>query len=94
MTPPDILWHGTGECFLPSIQEQGILHMNRLYVHLSLDEATAVQVGRRHGKPALLRVDAKRMDEEGFDFYYAVNGVWLTKTVPVGFFQRVPAEGV
>ena len=68
--------------------------MNRLYVHLSLDEATAVQVGRRHGKPALLRVDAKRMDEEGFDFYYAVNGVWLTKTVPVGFFQRVPAEGV
>ena len=26
MTPPDILWHGTGECFLPSIQEQGILH--------------------------------------------------------------------
>ena len=94
MTPPDILWHGTGECFLPSIREQGILHMNRLYVHLSLDEATAVQVGRRHGKPALLRVDAKRMDEEGFDFYYAVNGVWLTKTVPVGFFQRVPAEGV
>ena len=51
MTPPDVLWHGTGECFLPSIQEQGILRMGRLYVHLSLDEATAEQVGRRHGKP-------------------------------------------
>lgn len=87
MTPPDVLWHGTGECFVPSIEEQGILRMGRLYVHLSLDEATAEQVGRRHGKPVLLRVDAKRMYEDGYVFYYSVNGVWLTETVPVGYFS-------
>ena len=88
MTPPDVLWHGTGECFLSSIQEQGILRMGRLYVHLSLDEATAEQVGRRHGKPVLLRVDAGRMYEDGYVFYYSVNGVWLTEKVPVGYFTK------
>ena len=87
MTPPDLLWHGTGECFLSSIQEQGILRMSRLYVHLSLDEETAEQVGRRHGKPVLLRVDAGRMNEDGYVFYYSVNGVWLTEKVPVGYFS-------
>ena len=87
MTPPYVLWHGTGECFLSSIQEQGILKMGRLYVHLSLDEATAEQVGRRHGKPVLLRVDAGRMEADGYDFYYSVNGVWLTEIVPVGYFS-------
>ncbi len=61
--------------------------MSRLYVHLSLDEETAEQVGRRHGKPVLLRVDAGRMNADGYVFYYSVNGVWLTEKVPVGYFS-------
>ena len=88
MTPPDVLWHGTGEGFVPSIREQGILRMSRLYVHLSLDRETAKQVGSRHGKPVLLRVDAGRMYADGYVFYYSVNGVWLTEKVPTGYFTE------
>ena len=87
VSPPEILWHGTGKKFVPSILQQGILRMNRLYVHLSPDRDTATKVGRRHGKPVLLRVNARQMEKDGYQFYLSVNGVWLTKEVPVKYFE-------
>ncbi|MBP3789569.1 MAG: RNA 2'-phosphotransferase [Prevotella sp.] len=51
--PPDILYHGTGERFVNSILDQGINKGNRLYVHLSETKETAVNVGKRHGKPIM-----------------------------------------
>ena len=90
VSPPEILWHGTGERFIPSITQQGILRMNRLYVHLSPDRDTATTVGRRHGKPVLLRVNVRQMEKEGYQFYLSVNGVWLTKEVPVKYFEIEP----
>jgi putative RNA 2'-phosphotransferase len=32
-------------------------------------------------------VDAKKMSDDGFDFFISVNGVWLTKTVPVEYLK-------
>ena len=90
VSPPDGLWHGTGEKLVPSILQQGILRMNRLYVHLSPDRDTAQNVGRRHGKPVLLQINCRQMAEDGYIFYRAVNGVWLTKEVPVKYFEIEP----
>ena len=83
--PPDILYHGTGEQFLASIMDQGINKGNRLYVHLSATGETAVNVGRRHGKPIVLVVNTKRMAEDGHKFYLSRNGVWLTDFVEVKY---------
>src|SRR5690606_635500 len=74
--PPDVLFHGTVETFLPAIREQGLLRMERHHVHLSADETTARTVGGRRGKPVILRVDARRMVEAGHVFYRSPNGVW------------------
>lgn len=49
--PPEILWHGTGEKYVESIRETGLIPKSRLYVHLSDKYTTAVQVGKRHGNP-------------------------------------------
>ena len=49
-TPPDILWHGTGEKYVASIDAQGLIPKSRLYVHLSSDRETAKKVGSRHGR--------------------------------------------
>ena len=84
-SPPATLWHGTAERFVPSIMEQGIRSMSRLYVHLSPDMETARIVGRRHGKTALLRIDSGQMEADGAVFYLSVNGVWLTREVPVKY---------
>ena len=80
-TPLDMLYHGTAETTVPAILKEGIIKVSRLYVHLSQTEDTAVNVGKRHGKPAVLRIDAKQMSEDGIKIYLSNNGVWLTDYV-------------
>lgn len=87
--PPEILWHGTGEKYVSSIDLQGLIPKSRLYVHLSKDEDTAIKVGKRHGKPVLYHVRAKEMYDAGYKFYLSVNGVWLTKEVPLKYLDRI-----
>jgi len=87
--PPELLWHGTGEKYVESIDEQGLIPKSRLYVHLSKDEDTAVKVGKRHGKPVLYHVKAKQMYDDGYKFYLSANGVWLTKEVTVEYLEKV-----
>lgn len=85
LTPPDLLYHGTATRFLDSIKAQGLLTQSRNHVHLSADEATAVKVGQRHGKPVVLTVQAGQMQRAGHIFYRSANGVWLTVDVPVTY---------
>lgn len=86
--PPVELWHGTGEKYVASIDEQGLIPKSRLYVHLSKDKDTAVKVGKRHGKPVLYIVKAGEMYRDGYQFYLSKNGVWLTKQVPVKYLEK------
>lgn len=83
--PPAVLWHGTGEKYKSSIEKTGLIPKSRLYVHLSADLETAKKVGVRHGKLVVYRIDAKKMYADGFHFFLSVNGVWLTKEVPVRY---------
>ena len=91
--PPEILYHGTGERALDPILREGLRPMKRLYVHLSRDYDTAVQVGRRHGKPAVLLVRAGKMREDGYPFFLSANGVWLTKAVPPEYLELTDGPG-
>jgi putative RNA 2'-phosphotransferase len=83
--PPSVLFHGTAIRFIESILREGLKPRARQQVHLSTDDATALRVGQRHGKAAVLKVDALRMHSKGFKFYLADNGVWLTDQVPPEF---------
>lgn len=85
--PPEILYHGTGEKYVDSINTEGLKPKSRLYVHLSNDIDTAVKVGRRHGKPVVYSVSAGKMQRNGYKFYLSENGVWLTKVVPFEFIK-------
>ena len=87
--PPDILYHGTGEKYVSSINDMGLIPKSRLYVHLSKDMETAVNVGKRHGKPVIYVVDSKKMAADGYKFYLSVNNVWLTKKVPVEYLRMI-----
>ena len=86
--PPKVLFHGTGEKFVSSIDKHGLIPKSRLYVHLSSDYDTAVKVGSRHGKHVVYVVDSERMKILGYKFYLSVNGVWLTKRVPQEFLLK------
>jgi len=83
--PPAVLYHGTSTGSLQSILENGIIARRRLYVHLSGDIETAIKVGKRHGKPVVLNIDAVKMYKEGYKFFLSANGVWLTEKVPIEY---------
>lgn len=86
-TPPSVLYHGTAERFLDRIMVQGLKPMGRMYVHLSWDIESAMNVGKRHGKPVVLKVDARKMTEDGMKFYLSENGVWNTIMVPADYLE-------
>jgi putative RNA 2'-phosphotransferase len=85
VVPPSVLYHGTAFRHLESIRKNGLIAGARQHVHLSSDEATAVKVGSRHGKPVVLVVQAGRMHQAGLKFFQAENGVWLTDRVPAEY---------
>lgn len=88
--PPEYLFHGTATRFLDSILEQGLIPQSRHHVHLSSNKQTAIMVGKRHGQPTVLRIDALSMYKHGFKFYLSDNGVWLTEMVPSNFIHTTP----
>ena len=87
-TPPDVLYHGTGEKYKDAIDRQGLIPKSRLYVHLSADVDTARKVGSRHGRPVIYAVDCSKMVEDGYAFYLSANRVWLTKRVPAKYLSK------
>lgn len=89
--PPATLYHGTTVNYLDAIFANGLKPQSRHHVHLSKDTDTALKVGRRHGKPAILVVDAQRMYHDGHIFFCSDNGVWLTDTVPANYLTIVSA---
>ena len=85
--PPSILYHGTAERNLESIRKLGLIKGSRQHVHLSDNQDTARNVGRRYGRPVILEVDCQKMISEGHLFYQSENGVWLVDAVGVGYLR-------
>jgi putative RNA 2'-phosphotransferase len=87
-SPPEILYHGTATRNMEIIFKEGLKRMSRHHVHLSSDQQTAIAVGSRYGKPVILEVASEKMFEDGFKFFRAENGVWLTDNVPFKFLDQ------
>lgn len=81
-TPPPVLFHGTPVRNVAAILQQGLRPGRRHAVHLSPDQVTAREVGRRRGRCAVLRVDAAALATGGTEFSRSANGVWLVPAVP------------
>ena len=86
--PPEILYHGTGIKYYESIDKRGLIPKSRLYVHLSKNIDTAIDVGKRHGEPIIYKVKSKEMYDAGYKFYLSNNGVWLTEKVPTIYLEK------
>lgn len=86
--PPEVLYHGTAERFLSKIMHEGLKPQERQYVHLSANPNTAIEVGKRYGKPILLKIQALLMHKDNHILYLAENGVWLAKAVPAQYIQN------
>ncbi|MBC8142486.1 MAG: RNA 2'-phosphotransferase [Armatimonadetes bacterium] len=92
VSPPDVLYHGTGAGSVAPIREKGLRKMNRHHVHLTDNTETAVKVGARHGKPVVFTVDAQAMRRTGHVFYRSENGVYLVDDVPPQYLSLAGEE--
>lgn len=89
-TPPTVLYHGTAHRFMKSIEKLGLLPMQRQFVHLSTDIATARQVGARHDPhPVILQIDTVAAQQAGIKFYVGNDQVWLCDEIPAKYFQII-----
>lgn len=90
--PPSLLFHGTAPGTVAKIRASGLRPMRRQYVHLSVDHPTALAVGRRKSRDAVvLRIDAGRAFAAGVAFYPGNETVWLAERVPPEYVA--PADG-
>lgn len=89
LSPPEVLYHGSAIKYEEAIDDIGLIPKSRLYVHLSKDYDTAVKVGSRHGKPVIYKVYSGNMDKDGYEFFLSENGVWLTKSIPTKYLEKM-----
>jgi len=85
--PPKYLYHGTTQKTWETISYDGIRKMTRHAVHLSKDEETARTVGSRRGDPKIIRINAKKMHDDGIVFYKTINNVWLVDYVSPDYYE-------
>ncbi len=85
-TPPELLYLGTAPEVVSLISSSGLLPMGRQYAHLSVDEATVTEVGKRKAKsPKVLCILARNASDSGVIFYEGNDKVWLANFVPPDF---------
>jgi len=46
-----------------------------------------MSVGKRHGKPLLIEIDAAVLVTDGWVFYQTSDNVWLTTNIPVKYLK-------
>ena len=87
--PPEVLYHGTSKENAELIMSSGVLKsMSRQMVHLSKDIETASNVGVRHGKLQILKIDTKKAIQSGVEFFISENGVYLVKELSTDFIYK------
>ena len=91
--PPEKLYHGSEYGVAEDIMVDGLLPEGRQYVHLSVSERVAFDIGhRRTDDPAVLVIDAKAAHEDGLLFYLATEEIWLTGEVPTKYIKRLDGD--
>jgi putative RNA 2'-phosphotransferase len=86
--PPSELFHGTSPSSIIEIRSKGLLPMARQFVHLSVDETSALEVGKRKSRnPIILSIKALNAFKSGVPFYIGNERVWLAPSVPVSYIE-------
>jgi putative RNA 2'-phosphotransferase len=86
--PPPRLFHGATHDALRDIQRTGLQPQGRTFVHLSADEKTAFEVGRRRTPwPVILEVDAQGARRGGARFFRPIESLFLASGIPPQFIR-------
>jgi putative RNA 2'-phosphotransferase len=86
LQPPTILFHGTSSRFIKEIKHEGLKPRGRQYVHLSVDQETALLVAKRkQGASFIITVQASKAYQNGINFYQGNTTTWLADYVSADY---------
>ncbi len=81
--PPEILYHGTTPQVAELVSKEGLKPMKRQFIHLSINEEIAMEVGyRKSSTPVILSIEARKAYHDGVKFYVGNDHVWLADFIP------------
>jgi RNA:NAD 2'-phosphotransferase (TPT1/KptA family) len=85
--PPAILFHDTSSRFInKQIKHEGLKPRERQYVHLSVDQETALVVAKRkQGISFIITVQASKAYRNGIKFYQGNKTTWLADYVSADY---------
>jgi putative RNA 2'-phosphotransferase len=87
------MYHGTSIKNIDSIKKQGLIPMNRLYVHLTDNLDVAKEVGLRYAKKKenliIFECKSGALIGAGIDVYVSENGVYQVKQIPFNLLKQV-----
>lgn len=92
MAPPEYLYHGTTTAALEQILKSGaVLKMQRHAVHMQADPEKAWKSARRwKGKiPIVLKIAAKELAAQGYEFGKTENDVWCCEKIPSAYIYEI-----
>lgn len=93
--PPELLYHGTTRDNYIKILKEGLLPMQRQYVHLSIDRSTAREVAKRwKGEILVYEIRAKEAFSDGVNFYKEHNGIWLAELIPNRYLRPINSDEI
>lgn len=88
---PEFLYHGTSTDTFPLLLKDGIKKMTRKNVHLSKDEETAINVGKRKSSNiVIVKVKAKDFVNGGNKLFISKNGVYLAEFIHAKYVDVTP----
>ena len=93
--PPDVLYHGTARRYINSILRNGLIRMQRQYVHLSLDLDIAIETGKRKDRtPSIIQIDSKTAYQEGILFYKGSDRILLSENLLPKYLKIIKIEKI
>ena len=86
--------YDSADKYAQKIAEEGLKAMTRQYVHLSSNLETAIKVALRRKEIVIYKIYSHKMAIDGYEFFISENGVWLTKSVPVKYLERIDKKDI
>ncbi|KIR03510.1 RNA:NAD 2'-phosphotransferase [Lachnospiraceae bacterium TWA4] len=86
---PKYLYHGTTTIALEKIKASGeIKKMERHAVHLHTEKMAWQSAKRWHLIPVVLKIDAEKMCNDGYQFGISENDVWCVEKIPIQYIEE------
>ena len=88
VNPPKNLYFGATTRNLSEILEKGLKGAKSKPLVLNQEKEPCIREAKKKGKPSILAINSKQMNEDGHKFYIQKGGTWIVDSVPSKYISK------